>query len=467
MFKRYVAMMLGLVLVLSLSMPTMAADADEQTRAADRMVELGIYKGDQNGNLNLDQGLSRAELAALLTRIRGDEGLVTGNPSAYAAKCLFTDVPDWAKTYVGYCADNSLMNGYSTTQFGPGDPVTPGQACTVILRHLQYPETDWSYLTATVKAASVGLVPDSGMEGATITRGNMAIIISRALEMEAGAVIVPATPEPIGGVQHVSGVTVSDGTGFISDTPLTFRLVDGKDYAREDFSQAANPAIFTGEYTRGMYNALYQSYIDRDAIWPSNEDNRKNPFYSYACFVAPSIETRDNLRAILLDISRDYYFYTGAESYAAELYKYPSYSIVTVEKQEYAISQATETVITQGASMSIKDAITLFTQHVRSRITYDAKRGAGVEQVFSDGAPVQGACGTYAYAFQYLCDRVGITCITVAGDNHAWNMVCLDGAWYHCDPTNNRILVETIKYNPYKPLDVMFAQEILAPSSTK
>lgn len=46
-------------------------------------------------------------------------------------------------------------------------------------------------------------------------------------------------------------------------------------------------------------------------------------------------------------------------------------------------------------------------------------------------------CQGYAMAFTYLCQAVGIECITVKGSTefggHAWNMVKVDDNWYHID----------------------------------
>ena len=46
-------------------------------------------------------------------------------------------------------------------------------------------------------------------------------------------------------------------------------------------------------------------------------------------------------------------------------------------------------------------------------------------------------CQGYALAYKLLCDRVGIECYMVTSDsmNHAWNIVWLDGSWYHVDAT--------------------------------
>lgn len=62
------------------------------------------------------------------------------------------------------------------------------------------------------------------------------------------------------------------------------------------------------------------------------------------------------------------------------------------------------------------------------------------EQVYTSyGAFVNGnaVCQGYALAFKVLMDRAGIDCCYVNSKaiSHGWNMVQLDGAWYHVDVT--------------------------------
>ena len=58
--------------------------------------------------------------------------------------------------------------------------------------------------------------------------------------------------------------------------------------------------------------------------------------------------------------------------------------------------------------------------------------------LLQDGTAI---CLGYASTFQLLMDLLGIECITVVGasfgssEDHAWNMVKLDGAWYCVDVT--------------------------------
>ena len=47
----------------------------------------------------------------------------------------------------------------------------------------------------------------------------------------------------------------------------------------------------------------------------------------------------------------------------------------------------------------------------------------------------RGLCMSYALAFQRLMQELDIPCIYIATNQHAWNMVKLEGYWYNVDVT--------------------------------
>ena len=49
----------------------------------------------------------------------------------------------------------------------------------------------------------------------------------------------------------------------------------------------------------------------------------------------------------------------------------------------------------------------------------------------------EAVCDGYAKAYDFLCKRAGLETIYVMSrkQNHAWNMICVDDAWYHIDTT--------------------------------
>ena len=175
---------LAAALCLSMAVPTTAAAPPTELEAAAAYVrEQGIMVGDQSGNLNLDAGLNRAELAVLLTRLRNGVEELFANTAYYERGCKFTDVPAWAKLYVGYCVRNNLVAGYDALRYGAGDPVNPAAACTVILRSCGIADGEgsiWNYQTACSYAAGLGWIDASTAQAEAITRGEMAVLIYRA-----------------------------------------------------------------------------------------------------------------------------------------------------------------------------------------------------------------------------------------------------------------------------------------------
>lgn len=56
----------------------------------------------------------------------------------------------------------------------------------------------------------------------------------------------------------------------------------------------------------------------------------------------------------------------------------------------------------------------------------------------------KGVCSSIATTFNVLMNAIGIDCQTVISENHEWNVVKINGAWYHLDLTWD---LDNIKYN--------------------
>lgn len=163
--------------------PAQAAESPSpQEIAATRLQAEGLMNGDEHGDLHLDKGLTRAELACLISPIVLNPEHVAWERDHYAKLCTtnFSDVPEWAQVAVGVCASMGVVAGYGDGRFGSDDPVSPQMACTIMLRYLE--RDGWTYVTACGKAVELGLAQAETLEGETITRGDMALLLTGSLD---------------------------------------------------------------------------------------------------------------------------------------------------------------------------------------------------------------------------------------------------------------------------------------------
>ncbi|MEG0615361.1 MAG: transglutaminase domain-containing protein, partial [Oscillospiraceae bacterium] len=143
------------------------------------------------------------------------------------------------------------------------------------------------------------------------------------------------------------------------------------------------------------------------------------------------------------------YKYENNMQYIADQYKYDKNPIsqmeliytVPLEKvneiQAQTELKANEIISKITPTMSNFDIVKFFHDQIILNCTYD------IEAEHSDmayGALVKGRalCQGYAQAMSILCNKVGIDNTLVSGDTgeaHAWNMINLNGKWYHMDVT--------------------------------
>jgi len=112
--------------------PDVADDAS-YAEAVTTLSSLGLLMGDDQGNFNPDNTITRAEFAAVIVRTLG-----LGDPGTTATD--FIDVPatHWGSGYVQMASQMGVIAGYGDGNFGPEDPVTFEQAIKMIVAALGY-----------------------------------------------------------------------------------------------------------------------------------------------------------------------------------------------------------------------------------------------------------------------------------------------------------------------------------------
>ncbi len=264
---------------------------------------------------------------------------------------------------------------------------------------------------------------------------------------------VPATPAP-----SVPTVTNPPASGAYSVTT--------DHWSREDFSQRANPSVFTSTYNRALYNAIRQTLMDGG---PGDAPAYTMVSKADYSAVKKLLGRMDNTRWLEHYVPKDF----------ANYWQYLDYFAVSIKvpEQYQAALAYIQPVIAQASQLgSDREKAEYLHDYLCSLMSYDLKAIAVIPQIFAPhSGELKGACGAYASAFSFLCDAANIPCFMVSSADHTWNLVYADGCWLHVDVSaddlyqnKNAMLVETYsRHTDIAPDATAFLKELLVPGSTK
>ncbi len=156
--KKRISLLILTVCLLCSLLPTTAAAASE-TGVLQTIQAMGIMVGDENGNMNLDNNVTRAEFATLLARSSVYKDTVGDGDVGYS---LFSDVKSghWASSYIKLAVEQGWMIGYTDGSFRPSNTITLEEACTAVLRLLGY---DTASLAGTFPTAQLSKASALGL----------------------------------------------------------------------------------------------------------------------------------------------------------------------------------------------------------------------------------------------------------------------------------------------------------------
>ena len=136
--KKLLALVLALVMSMSLVTISNAAFKDADTidnkEAVEVMNALGVLVGDDKGNFNAKDNLTRAQAAKIIcVMLLGKDA-----SDALSLKSNFTDVSGWAESYIAYCASQGIVAGVGDGKFDPNGKLTGYQFAKMLLVALGY-----------------------------------------------------------------------------------------------------------------------------------------------------------------------------------------------------------------------------------------------------------------------------------------------------------------------------------------
>lgn len=189
--KKTISFILCFVLIFSNVMSIAGQNDDMYSLSVRKMESFGIMTGTPDGGIETEREITRSEFATVLIRILSLESVAT---VVGAGEQVFVDVPasHWAAAYVNLACELGLMIGVGDGKFEPDSDVTYEQAVKALICALGYdaiiePDAEVWYMPYMSEAAKLKLLKnvDSSFEaGKALKRGQVALLLDNALEIE-------------------------------------------------------------------------------------------------------------------------------------------------------------------------------------------------------------------------------------------------------------------------------------------
>lgn len=153
--------------------------SQDTQKKAEALKELGLFSGDEGG-FRLEDNMTRIEMGVMVMRMNDGVAALRERGDYYTSVCPFTDVPQWAKSSIGFLYDNKLAAGQSSTTFGTDD-VSKRDYAVMMLRVLNI---EHSYQDALAIAVTHGILTEEQASGNTAaTRGDIVDMTYATLQL--------------------------------------------------------------------------------------------------------------------------------------------------------------------------------------------------------------------------------------------------------------------------------------------
>ena len=273
--KKLLALVLALVMTMSLVTISNAAfkDADkiDYKEAVDVMNAVGVFVGDEKGNFNAKENLTREQAAKIIAYLE----LGSKAADALVGSNIFTDVAAtrWSAGFVGYCAQAGVVSGNGDGTFSPAGELTALQFGKMLLVELGYDAkaagmvgADWAINTSKLIATTKLM---NGIDGSV----NQVITREKAAQMALNALKTPTVEYTTKG----SNITVNGAEiNFGASTPtyVTNTVAKQQTISKDKLTNSDDYTIELGEK---LYPDLKLSSDEGDAFGrPANKWTWKN-----------------------------------------------------------------------------------------------------------------------------------------------------------------------------------------------
>lgn len=466
MKKRMISLILSLTLLLSLSVPALAAAPTVQPHFTDvptshwaytqieRAYSDGVIAGtagnaaNYTGVFSPSGTLTEAQFVTIMTRAFFNEELE-------AAKKVVGSNAKWYAAAQKVAEDNKLL---TFVQGKMDAPITRYDMAAIMTNIMDAKEfagrpgatkieetfdkiADFksipnSYQISVASVFAMGLIAGTDSKGtfsgaSYMNRAQAAVVYGRMKDafLNAGGngtTTKPETTEPTPTPSAPGGDGESSVVGTTSSQPVTLSYATHKpvdDYWSEQSDAVKNAT------DKDAFNAAVSTLIHAEEISKNSSGMKINPYFNYAVYAEK--ETTAKMKQTTAAFGSIYAY--GCQFTAKSTNgKYVCNAYKISDKEVQAVSEATSK-FTDG--MSDKEKIKICVDLITKKFSYDAN-GKGFS--WTDGG-TSGVCNDFASATNTILGvagiPVGMFTGTVSNGAHAWNMAYADGEWIIVDAT--------------------------------
>lgn len=405
----------GFLAVAMLAVPTQAADNGSQfedvsanayyAEAVEWAVKKGVTKGTSDSEFSPASTVTRAQAVTFLWRAAGEPEPSAGAPT-------FNDTADQNAYYykaVRWAAGEGITNGVTATQFEPHSTLHYDQILAFLCRAAGADAAGGSWSQKAQDWASSNGITDglTFAAKANCPRADAVYFLWQQLADSEAEIQQPEKPEE---EQPEKQEPVDPERPVLSDEAGAIMVILNG-FSRK--SSAIDISDFGLEASQAEALALEIADIDGE-----------NPY----SITSLNAYEQDGQLAKTLAV---YYTTSTIQIYSPDM-----------EKISAEVERVVDQVVSPG--MSDYDIAKALHDYVVLHCDYDMRYYTGGLPAVSysaEGMLLEGSavCAGYAKAYQLLMEEAGISCEyvtgTANGGSHGWNIVNIDGQWYHVDTT--------------------------------
>ncbi len=370
----------------------------------DMSLIFGIQIKSDDSEMEWDKTLTRAEAVITVLRLMGKEEDAK-KETGYSA---FSDVPDWAVSYVNYAYKNGIVKGVSEDRFDPYAPCGAKDYCVMLLRLTDLKEnTDYSWATALRDMRSAigegtGWHPRGGINYDEKTL--FAWICLKGFTRKYAASLIYGFLS----VPFADGKTTY-GDVLCEERSMTTREMAGCGIRLSD--KLINREMFPSYTYKPGDEVRLNSYL-----YYGSESEKFEELNTRTVIINTEIKAK--AEELTKGLTDDYAKAKAISKWICENIKYDYDKYEKIKNHDYprgvVVGASLEDIKSELERKDAEDAL----------LTFKTKKGV---------------CDDYSMLTREMLAAVGVKSVYLSGygnsDSHAWNEAYIDGRWFPIDNT--------------------------------